>query len=242
MMRYILFALLISLLSACASIPVAQPANKIAKNFLVPDRAKRIVILPTKVDTEEYVPGGPAVKRQLYAQLQHAGYQVVALDEKNYAEVWGQEVTAVGGLFDPQSGRFRPDAYALALSHLVTRISGEIDCSMVLAPRLLSHSAKLTRDTASWDGVVRMVHEKDQVLMTDPTYEYSGTVIGLSAELMAFNSRGEWQFTTYGGILLPHESDTKKKKIVVRQDLFSNPREIYEASNLVLRPLLPTAP
>jgi len=241
-MRYLLLSLLISLLSACTTVPVEQPANKIAKNFLAPDRAKQIVILPAKVDITEYVPGGPAIKQEIFAQLQHAGYRVVKLDEKNYTELWGQEVTAVGGLFDPQSGRFRPDAYALALSRLAIRISDEVDCSMVLAPRLLSHSAKLTRDTASWDGVVRAVHEKDQDLMTNPAYIYSGTVTGLSAELMAFNAKGEWQFTTYGGILLPRESDTRRKQAVIRKDLFSDPQEIHEASSLVLRPLLTTAP
>jgi hypothetical protein len=241
-MRQLLILLPILFLAACVSDPVEQPANRFAKNFQTPDHAKRIVILPPKVDVAEYVPGGPAVKQQLISQLQRAGYRVVVLDENNYAELWGREVTAVGGLYDPQSGKFRPDAYAKALSHLALQISNESDCAEVLAPRLISHTAKLSRDTASWDGVVRQIHEKDQNLMADLTYSYTGTAVGSSVELMVFNAKGEWQFTTYGGILLPYQSDAIKKKVVVRSNLFSDPTEIEEASGLVLKPLLAPAP
>jgi len=228
---------LTSLLTGCATSDVVQPDNKFAKNFQAPDRSKRIVLLPSKVDSPQFASGGSVVNRQLYAQLQRANYKVAVLDEKNYVETWGQEVAAVGGIYDPQSGRFRPDAYARALSSLVKRITAEVDCSMVLAPRFVLQTAKVSHSSASWDGVTRAEHEKDEVLMSNLKYEYDGTAAGLSLELMAFNDKGEWEFTTYGGILLPYQSDVKKKKGVLRSDLFSDPKEIREATDLVLSPL-----
>jgi len=177
------------------------------------------------------------VRQQLRAQLLRAGDQVALLDEGNYAEVWAQEVAAAGGVYDPQTGRFRPDAFLRALSALVQRFSAEVDCSMVLAPRLVLQPAKLLHSSASWDGVVRAEHEKDAQLMSDLQYDHKGTAIGLSLELMAFNNKGAWQFTTYGGILLPYQSDIKKKKRVLRTDLFSDPKEIAEAAEPALRPI-----
>jgi hypothetical protein len=238
-MRYLILAILISFLTACAAPTIEQPNNKFAKTFQAPDHAKRILILPSKVDFSELTAGRPLVEHQIYIQLQRAGYQVAMLGEKNYTEVWGQEVEAVGGLYDSQTGRFRPEAYVRALSALARRINAEVDCSTVLAPRFVLQRAKLSHSNASWDGVTRVEREKGQALMSDSKYDYDGTTVGLSMELMAFDNNGEWQFTTYGGILLPYQTDVREKKNVLRSDLFSDPREIVEATALVLGPLLP---
>ena len=168
------------------------PEEMIGWGTYLDDRSKRIVLLPSKVDSPQFASGGSVVNRQLYAQLQRANYKVALLDEKNYVETWGQEVAAVGGIYDPHSGWFRPDAYARALSSLVKRITAEVDCSMVLAPRFVLQSAKVSHSSASWDGVTRAEHEKDEVLMSNLKYEYDGTAAGLSLELMAFNDKGEW--------------------------------------------------
>lgn len=233
--RYFILASLISLLAACASSAVKEsPDNKIAENFQAPDRSKKVLMLPPRADYHEFSIGESVVKQNIYEQLKRAGYQAVMLDENNYKEIWGQEVAAVGGVYDPQTGGFRRAAYMHALSEVVKRVAAETDCSIVLVPRLVVRTATVSFRSGTWDGVKRRQRQEDY----SPYATYSGTTAGLSMELMGFNPQGEWQFTTYGGIMLPYEINGGTRRQELRHDLFSAPQEIEEAVGLALRPVV----
>lgn len=234
-MRTLASLILALTLAACASTsPKQSPDNVISAQFRAPDKSKKVVILPLKTDDADLQSGTDTLVRQLYASLSKAAFKPVVLQKDNYDQLWAEEVEAVGGLYDSKTGVFRKEAFARALSSLARRIAVDTNCSLVLAPSFVLKTATYGGETAEWDGVRR---RQPQVGASDPT-RWSGTTSGLSLELIALNGQGEFQFKTYGGLLLPYASDNFNEKFVVRKNMFTKPEDITEGVEVALRPIL----
>jgi len=55
---------------------------------------------------------------------------------------------------------------------------------------------------------------------------------------VAFNPQGEWQFTAYGGLMLPYETNYDKNKMTLRDNLLADPGETDDGVKAALMPLI----
>jgi len=235
-MRILLSLLLVLLLQACASSPKpAASDDYVAPSFSAPARGSLFVLLPAKSGSPEVVSGEKLVTDQLHRQLTAVGYKVVALDDANYEVIWNQEIQAVGGIYDSNTGAIKTKAYAQALGALTRRVAADTHCSFVLKPVLVLRTAKLSGIGADWDGQRRPL-PKTRSYGEDSRYD--GSIPAISVELLALSSNGDIAFKTLGGISLPYRADNLAGRFEVRPDLFADVSETADGVRIALRPVI----
>ena len=232
-----LFAFLSALvLVACASVAPALPSdNHVALDFRRPNPGALFVMLPPEAESPELRPGLEFLKSQFHKQLNAAGYKVAMLEESNYATIWAQEVSAVGGIYDSATGDLRRPEFAQALASLARRVGGETKAVLVLRPRLILRTAKLTGTGAVWDGQQRHM---PTIGLAGDTVRYDGSTQGVSVQLVALTSSGALALRTHGGASLPFRANLITKQNEIRTDLFASEDEMSEAVALALGPLV----
>jgi hypothetical protein len=223
-------------LQACAS-PSSQVNSDsyFAPAFKLPARGSRIVLLGATSDMKEMAAGEDFVQNGLHQQLRAAGYQVLALDPANYAQMWAEEVDVVGGVFDAATGEPRAGAYTQALGALAQRVSAETGSSLVLRYRLVVRHAPLSGVSAFWDG-----HTERQPTSNHygDEHRFSGTTVAISVELVGLASDGSVAFKTFGGMTLPYRANVLDGKHELRPDLFKNDEDAVRGVKLALKPVL----
>jgi hypothetical protein len=231
--RFLLAALLVG-----ASLPLpamaADDESFVAPSFRAPAADARVIILPPKTDDRALAPGGPILLNQLHRQLVAAGYNAALLDEANHDLLWRQEVEAVGGIYDAVTGQLRTERYGKALSALAQRIAADTRCSLILRPRLITRSAKMSGFKAEWDGQARQQPVSGAFA---GEVRFDGRTVALSVELMALTPDGAVAFRTLGGTSLAYRKDMSRGRVEIRQDLFASEQETAEGVQLALRPL-----
>ena len=232
-----LLCLLGGAFSACVTLPPPKPAadNIIDKRFVAPPVGELIVLLPStkQVGIES---GGRHLRAQLIAQLTSAGYRVMPLDEARHQELWTQVATEVGGLYNPQTGTPIPKARASAYSKLAQRVCADMKCALLVQAELVRRQAKLSGDSAEWDGQRSRVKTIGDF---GRNYTFSGSTPSISVEVRAVMANGDMGFRTHGGVALPYQSDVLKVQSVLRTDLFEDDREIASGLQIALAPLIP---
>ncbi len=230
-----LLSLLCGTFAACTTPPPPQAAadNIIDKQFIAPPAGELIVLLPStkQVGNES---GGKHLRAQLVAQLTSAGYRVMPLDEARHQELWTQVVTEVGGLYNPQTGTAIPKARASAYSKLAQRVCADMKCVLLVQAELVRRQAKLSGDSAEWDGQRARVKTIGDF---GRNYTFSGSTTSISVEVRAVMANGDMGFRTHGGVALPYQSDVTKTQSVLRTDLFEDDREIASGLQIALAPL-----
>src|SRR5262249_30498861 len=159
---------------------------------------------------------------EISVQLRNLGYKSLTFDESSYERLWNEAVEKTGGLYDPRSGKINTVQETKAAQLLIAAISKETDCSLILSPRIVLKTVKLSNDSASWDGVQRHLR-----VLFGSTYgqTWGGETRGISVELKGYRPDGSWQFTSYGGISLIFDVDMRETRNQFRQDLFENKSE-----------------
>jgi len=224
-------------LQACAlPTPPAPSDNYVAPDFTMPARGALIVLLPPKTTTPQAIAGGAFVVAQLHKQLTQSGYKVVALDPDNHALIWEQEVSAVGGIYDPADGQLKTAAYGKALAGLAQRIAADTKAVLVISHSILGRPAAVSGTKAIWDG-------QSRTLPVAKTFgsEFrisTGTSTALSVELLGIAGGGQVVFKTYGGIAVPYRANMAGEKYELRPDLFANDGETADGVRLALAPWL----
>lgn len=228
-------------LCACAGAPPKEAAdNYQSPAFAAPPPGSLIVLLPAaKAGSAELEAGNAFAQQQIFTQLSQAGYRVALLNADNYAELYKQEVDAVGGLYDSNTGTLRKAASAQATSQLVKRICSQLECTHVLMQRLLVRKAEIGMQRAEWDGQSRSIEKANT---GGQLYNFKGSTSGLSIEVTAMSATGEVAFKRFGGISLPHEFDMIKVQSTMRKDLFQNDAEVGDGVRIAIRPLLKKQP
>jgi hypothetical protein len=231
--RFLVAALV---LGALLPLPAAAADDEsfVAPSFRAPAADALVIILPPKVDDPALTTGAPMLLNQLHRQLVAAGYKAALLDEANHDLLWRQEVEAVGGIYDAVSGQLRTEPYGKALSALAQRIAADTGCSLILRPRLITRSAKLSGFKAEWDGQARQQPVSDGFAGES---RFDGSTVALSVELMALTPNGAVAFRTLGGTSLAYRKDVSRGRVEVRKDLFASEQETAEGVQLALRPL-----
>jgi hypothetical protein len=226
-----------SLLLFAATLSFAQVprTTSVAPDFAVPAPGSLIVLLPVEAEAKQLEPGLPMLLRQLHEQLSSSGYRVALLDPGNFSVLWEQEARAAGGLFDPITGRARPDAIAKALNVLAQRVSRDTSAALVLKARLVVREATLSGTKADWDGQSRRVLTRG---LAGDSFDLRGTTPALSVEVLALTDLGAFAFRNFGGASLPYVMNVGAEQQQFRDDLFSDPRELREGTAIALHPLI----
>jgi hypothetical protein len=231
-MRHLVFCLLLLLQPATAQ--VIQQAPVIAGAFKPPLPGSLILLLPPSTEATELDSGIPALLQALHLELTAAGFRTALLDKANYEVVWSQEVEAVGGIFDPRTGRPKPAERASAAVALARRLAQETLASLVITPRLVLRKAELSGTKASWDGRLVQIPTRGTFGGT-PTS--TGTTTAVSVQLIALANDGALAFTTFGGVTLPFAVNFVTEKPELREDIFSDKTDLAKAAEIALRPL-----
>jgi hypothetical protein len=235
MIRRTLAATCLLLATAVASAQAPKPTS-VAPDFVRPATGSLIVLLPVEAEAKQLEPGLPLLVNQLQEQLSRGGYRVALLDARNFAVLWEQEATAAGGLYDPITGRPRPDAIAKALNILAQRVSQGTSASLVVKARLVVREATLTGTKADWDGQSRRVLTRG---LAGASFELRGTTPALSVEVLALTDVGAFAFRNFGGASLAYVMNVGAEQQQFREDLFSDSQELREGTAIALRPLFP---
>jgi hypothetical protein len=233
-MRVSPFVLLALLMAACANTPPATDTF-VSPSFIAPPRGSVVVILPPQSRISEFASGADVLEAELERQISSAGFRPQLVSKSDFGKIWREEVSAVGGLYDPASGGTRVGKYEQALSALARRISADIPGALILCPRLLLRTARLSGTSVEWDGQSRQLPAADDRAQN---YRWEGETQGLSVELMAIDASGNLQFKTYGALLVPYRVNIAHAKNEIRDDLFHRHQDIVDGATASLRPLL----
>lgn len=234
MSRRILIAPALALLTACASNqPRPAPDNAIEPRFTVPPSGALILVLPPMSSTDLDV-GARQMTAALDASLRGAGYRVAWLAAARFEQMWAAQTKAAGGLFDADTGAKRPQVQASAVSSIAATVCAEVQCDLVLMPRLVQRMAKLDNVRAEWDGVFRPLAIKGGHWLD---YQLKGSTAALSLAMYAITPQGQPAYQMHGGITLLHETNVKERRIEARKNLFESEEDMQEAVRTVLSPL-----
>ena len=230
----IVACLVAGLLAGCASVESPQAKDDVVMpEFRAPAPGALVVLMPAAPIAAAESAGAHLALVQLDAQLRAAGYRVMAVDDANFADLWRSEVEGEGGLYDPQTGKPRPEAMARIWISLARRIGEQTHCALVLDYQLVPRSAAMSGKKAGWDGVVRDIsikHGDDDTTM-------SGNASALSIELLGFSASGDLLLRQFGGTSLFYRINTISKRAEIRPDLFLDDTETAEGVRVALRPL-----
>jgi hypothetical protein len=210
--------------------------NFVATSFSLPAPGSLVLIVPNTEIDPRFSQGEKVALKHLTIQLRAAGLRVAALDRTSYDKLWAEEVSAVGGIYNPTTGKRRAEAYFSALSALSERVCQEAGCTLLISHRLVARQVTYKGEYAAWDGQRRKVQF---TTTAGKRYDFRGTTLALSVELTGLDPNRGRVFVTYGGASLPYSFDALDSKADIRDDLFKNELEVSEAVRLALMPVLP---
>lgn len=221
-------------LAACASVPPQSSDNLVSPAFKAPAPGALIVLLPPEAEGAELKEGVRSLLVQLHRQLKVAGYKVAGMEQSNYEIIWAQEIDAVGGIYDPATGKMKRGEYVQARARLIQRVGDSTQAALVVAPYLVLRKAELSGASAQWDGQQRRVPISNSA---GRDYRSDGTTLALSVRLETFAGSSEPLAITYGGASMVYSVNIQAARNEARGDLFANDKELGEGVALALSPL-----
>lgn len=201
-----------------------------------PPTSSLVVFMPPRAAAAELAKAEPLVAQSLTTRLKKLGYRTATLSKDNFEQLWSDEVTAVGGLFDPATGQPRPEAYALAVAGVASTVVQQTGATLVLFPQIVMRPAEFSGTKAWWDGQTRLVPTRG---LSGDSARFSGSTQASSVEILAIRSTGSVAFRKLGGASLLLLVDFLSSRNELRRDLFEDGTEIDEAVAIALEPMAP---
>lgn len=230
----IVACLILALLAGCANVGSAPATDDVlSPDFHAPSVGALIVLAPAKPIGAAESAGTRLALVQLDAQLRAAGYRVVTVDDANFVDLWKSEIQVEGDLYDPHTGKPRPEVMGRIWTSMARRIGEQTHCALVLDYQLVPRIAVMSGHKAGWDGVVRDISFK----RGNERYDASGTASALSVELLGFSPNGQLLLRQFGGTSLFYRINTVDKRAEIRPDLFLSDAETVEGVRVALEPL-----
>jgi len=237
MIKNTILIFVFSSILGCATSPHISSDNAYSKVFKRVSKENPILLLPVKETIKEFNKADAIVSESVVKQLEFHGWSVVTLNRGVYEQKWSEIVKEIGGIYSSSTGRLDTDKYYDAIVKFTKRISREKMYSAILFPSFELKMAELKGKHAYWDGVRRKKIVKGS---SDENMRWSGNTRGLSLKIWAFDSAGEWLFTSYGGLVLPFYTSmyNSKEESRLRLDMFDNSKDIESGVNVALLPII----
>lgn len=221
----------------CAT-EVKLPANNLySPNYSGIERGSRILIAPVAKSFDELADGGEVIYQAIVEQLEYSGWSVAVMSEKKSAEIWEEVTAKMGEAYSPSAMQLDSREYKLAIAEFLKSIDRPDRFSAIIFPSIIFTEAKFKGQHAYWDGVRRYVEVKGH---NPSRISWSGTTIGLSLSIMAFEPSARWLFTSYGGLVLPYNEVYKKSHFrrELRDGIFEKEKDIRFGVWTALLPMI----
>ena len=164
----------------------------------------KVVLVPPNLGVraaEEVAPGVEPVWREMLVHFAAQEQPAAALERNSAAALWREVVLEVKA--KPNADVY--DAYAL----FARRIADQVEYSAIVFPSLVTRAARLSGQTAAWDGVRRRVPSAGDGSSFVPAVGTDMVVTGMRGELAAaslhvavLSPDGELRFEGAGGLAL----------------------------------------
>lgn len=237
MIKNTILAFIVSFILGCTNSPHISEDNAYSKKYKGVGKQRQILLLPVNNSINYFSDGDAVVSRNIVTQLELHGWLVVTLNKSIYEKEWSRIIKEIGGVYSPTTGHLDTDKYYDSLVKLTKKVSKERAYSAILIPSFELKAAKLKGKYAHWDGVKR---KKITEGSSSEGMRWSGSTKGLSLKIWAFDSKGEWLFTSYGGLVLPFYTSMYNSKVEnkLRVDMFKNSKDIESGVNVALLPII----
>jgi hypothetical protein len=210
----------------------------------------RVILVPPNLGvraTAEVEPGVEPVWREILSRFAAQSQPATALERKSAGALWNEVMAEVRSQPDPDVYK----AYAL----FARRIKDQVDYTAIVFPSLVTRAARVSGDTAAWDGVRRHVDlvkadTINSMMGTDLLVESGvrGQIAAASLHVAVLSPDGELRFEGAGGLSvlqqLDTEAETKSNRelaVQIRQDAFADTAELREGIDAAFRRPLPAS-
>ena len=206
----------------------------------------RVILVPPNLGVRaatEVEPGVDPVWRQILQHFASGEQRATALERNSAAALWREVALEVKA--DPDADVY--DAYAL----FARRIADQVDYSAIVFPSLVTRAARLSGQTASWDGVRRRVSGAPEGNFS-PAIGTGMVVTGVRGEIAAASLHvavltpdGELRFEGAGGLSLlqqlQSDGESAEVDVAMRENAFADSAELREGIEAAFRRPLPAS-
>lgn len=225
-----LIAITFSLLSCVLCAAEADP-NSYADAFPTIPKNARIALLPMAYDFAAVPQEVPVIQASIVDQIKMLGFTPVnvKLDPASTQK----EISQLFMLVNVAHKDVRPAKQAF-LQNLKSQTTFDI----ALIPAVVSRAAKLSGQMAIWDNVKNSLTVKG--FGSGASVGWSGSQMGLSLEIDAYDASGNWLFTSYGGISIPYIINTRDSTNDLKPRLFESEKDqgyLQKGVEVALKPL-----
>jgi len=199
---------LLGLLTFMFSCATPQPVYRLGDGQLVASGVRNILVLPLNITIAmptEVEGKSEQVFEQLgnYFTAQQRKAVTVGVIEAN--RVW------VASMEEVEASDLETKGYEAAMTVMARRLGRSGSFDAIVVPDLVFRNAKLSRQTAQWDGVKRRFKTvrapgavEDSVIRT---MSFGGSTSGVSFRARIYSPAGDFAFEGFGGIELVHQVD-----------------------------------
>ncbi|MES2673893.1 MAG: hypothetical protein V4660_06605 [Pseudomonadota bacterium] len=205
--------------------------NSYAEKFPTIPKNARIAILPMAYDFAAVPQEVPIIQDALIKHLQLLGLTPVNVKLDPTSMPKGVDQLFI--LPNLANKEVRP-----AKQKFLLDLKSQASFDIAIIPAVVSRAAKLSGQSAKWDNVKARLEIKG--FGSGMNMEWSGSRLGLSLEVDAYDAEGNWLFTSYGGISIPYIINTKDAMNDLKPRLFESEKDqetLQKGVEVALRPL-----
>jgi tetratricopeptide (TPR) repeat protein len=231
MKKIITFAAMVCCLVSSAIYAAEDDPNTYADKLPTIPKNARIAILPIAYDFAAVPQEIPIVQEAITSQIKELGLTPFAI--KFDAASTPKDTIQLFMLSNSTHEKIRP-----AKQEFISNLKGQANYDIVLIPAVVSRTAKLAGQMAVWDNVKTRLTIKG--FGSGESMEWSGSRLGLSLELDAYDANGNWVFTSYGGISIPYAINTREAVNELKPRLFEAKKDqdtLQKGVEVALEPL-----
>jgi hypothetical protein len=206
----------------------------------------RVVLVPPNLGVRaaaEVEPGVDPVWREMLQHFAAQDQPATALERNSAAALWHEVALEVKA--DPNADVY--DAYAL----FARRIADQVEYSAIVFPSLVTRAARLSGQTAAWDGVRRRVDTPGesanlaQIGSGMVVTGVRGEIAAASLHVAVLSPDGELRFEGAGGLSLLQQiepgEESSEVDVAMRENAFSDSAELREGVEAAFRRPLPAS-
>jgi hypothetical protein len=190
--------------------------NTYAGKFPTIPKNARIAVLPMAYDFAAVPQEIPIVQEALINELKRLKFSPVKFKLDSTSTPAGVDKLFL--LVNQAHKDIRSQKHSFLLA-----IKDQAHYDIAIIPAVVSRTAKLSGQMVIWDHVKQRLEIKG--FGSGSNREWSGTRLGLSLEIDAYDSAGNWLFTSYGGISNPYIINTKEEMNELKPRLFDSEKD-----------------
>jgi hypothetical protein len=172
----------------------------------------------------------------LAARFTALGFEVV--DGNDFDQLWATERSAVGGFYDPLTGRADLAKLSTSIAHVLATLRERYEVGGVIIPSIVTRQAPASEGYARWDGVTESVSGGGSFIFNKSFFNanltYAGHLEANSLKLRVVDGAGQVLYQGFGGVQLTTHFDHGRFMLVPESLLFADPTRDARAVDAAL--------